>query len=579
MSSLKTVVKKNLSDFSYFYGYLGNKVIVSFVLNVLVAILDGFGIAMFLPLMNSLGNNEEIAGLGKLSFILTWMETLRIPMNLLGVLSIMLFFFVVKGFVKYGEGIYKTILQRQFITSLRLSHVELMSQLSYRSFVEADSGKIQNTVSGEVHRVLTAYTAYFQTIHGILVVMVYIVLAFTVDFQFTLLVVVGGLCTNFIYKVIYSKTKNYSVAFTRSNSEFQGLLIQHVASFKYLKASGLINQYKKRLVQKITDIEVYQKKIGELNAIINALREPLVVTVIFVVIVIEVEIFGGQLALIVLSLLFFYRALTHLMNLQNYWNTYMATYGSLENMKAFNQELMEGEEQRGELIFDDFKKNIEFKDVAIRFNGRMILRDLRFSINKFDNVAILGPSGSGKSTLMNMISGLIHPDEGQILLDGEKLTDFDICTFNSHIGYITQEPVIFDDTIFNNVTFWAEKTEENRRKFNQACRRALIDDFVIGLELREDTRLGNNGIMVSGGQRQRIAIARELYKDIAILLMDEATSSLDFEAESLIQKNIDFLKGSLTMIIATHRVKTIENCNKVLTLKNGRVTVQENEMV
>jgi subfamily B ATP-binding cassette protein MsbA len=434
-------------------------------------------------------------------------------------------------------------------------------------------------VTGEVHRVLTAYTAYFQTIHGVLVVMVYIVLAFTVDFQFTLLVVVGGLCTNFIYKVIYSKTKKYSVAFTESNSEFQGLLIQHVASFKYLKASGLINRYKRRLISKITDIEVYQKKIGELNAIINALREPLVVTVIFIVIVIEVEIFGGQLSLIVLSLLFFYRALTHLMNLQNYWNTYMATYGSLKNMKAFNQELLEGAERRGALVFEKFEKSIDFKNVTIQFNGRTILRDLSFSIKKFDNVAILGPSGSGKSTLMNMISGLIRPDEGEILLDGQRLSDFDISTFNSHIGYITQEPVIFDDTIFNNVTFWAEKTEENLRKFNQACRRALIDEFVFGLELQEDTRMGNNGIMVSGGQRQRIAIARELYKDIAILLMDEATSSLDFEAESLIQKNIEFLKGSLTMIIATHRVKTIENCNKVVSLKNGSVTVQEHALV
>lgn len=579
MKSLKRIINKNLSDFSYFYGYLGNKVFISFVLNILVAILDGFGIAMFLPLMNSLGSNEEIAGLGKLNFILTWMETLHIPMNLLGILSIMLFFFIVKGFVKYGEGIYKTILQRQFITSLRLSHVELLSQLSYRSFVEADSGKIQNTVSGEVYRVLTAYTAYFQTIHGVLVVLVYVFLAFTVDFQFTLLVVVGGLSTNLLYKIIYNKTKKYSVAFTQSNSEFQGLLIQNVASFKYLKASGLINRYKKRLIEKISDIEVNQKKIGELNAIINSLREPLVVMVIFLVIIIEVEIFGGQLSLIVLSLLFFYRALNHLMNLQNYWNTYMATYGSLENMKAFHKELLQGKERRGELVFSDFEKTIDFKNVAVRFNGKTILKDISFSINKFDNVAILGPSGSGKSTIMNMISGLIHPDDGEILLDGKRLNDFDIRTFNAHIGYITQEPVIFDDTIFNNVTFWAEKTEENILKFSQACRRAMIDEFVMGLELREDTRLGNNGIMVSGGQRQRIAIARELFKDVAILLMDEATSSLDFEAESLIQKNIEFLKGSLTMIIATHRVKTIENCNKVISLKNGRLTVQENVLI
>lgn len=576
MSSLKRILEKNISDFSYFYGYLGNKLIISFLLNILVAILDGFGIAMFLPLMKSFSSTQEMAGLGKLSFILTWMETLRIPMNLMGILSIMLFFFVVKGLVKYGEGIYKTLLQRQFITSLRLSHVELLTQVSYRSFVAVDSGKIQNTVSGEVYRVLTAYTAYFQTIHGVLVVLVYISLAFSVDFQFTLLVVVGGWCTNVIYKVIYRKTKKYSIAFTQSTSEFQGLLIQHVASFKYLKASGSINSYKKKLIEKISEIEVNQMKIGELNAIINALREPLVVFVIVLMILIEVELFGGELSLIVLSLLFFYRALTHLMNLQNYWNLYMASYGSLENMKAFNRELSRGEEKQGDLVFSGFQRSMDFKSVGIGFNGKTVFKDLTFSINKYDNVALLGPSGSGKSTLMNMISGLIPPDQGEILLDGKRLSEFDIRTFNSRIGYITQEPVIFDDTVYNNVTFWAEKSEENKRRFDEACRRALIEDFVLGLELREESRLGNNGMMVSGGQRQRIAIARELFKEIEILLMDEATSSLDAEAESLIQKNIESLKGSVTMIIATHRPTTVENCNKVISIKNGRVTVREN---
>lgn len=568
MTLLARYLKKYLNYFNYFYSFIGNKIFVSFFLNILVAILDGFGIAMFLPLLSSISNSQDISDLGKLSFIVIGMEAIGIPKNLFGILSIMLFFFILKGIVKYIEGIYKTILQRQFITNLRLSHIDFLSKLNYKAFIESDNGKIQNTITGEVYRVVTAYTAYFQTIQGALMVLVYIFLAFTVDFQFTLLVVAGGWSTSIIYKRIYNKTKKHSVDFTESSSDFQGLLIQYVASFKYLKASGMINKYKNKLVKKINEIEISQKKIGELNALINALREPLVVFVIFLVIIVEVEVFNGELSLIVLSLLFFYRALTYLMSLQNYWNTFMATFGSLENMKDFNQKLSFGKESTGDLIFNDVERRIEFKNVSVKFKEKTVLNNINFSINKNDIVALIGPSGSGKSTILNLLAGLIFPDEGQILLDGNSIKDFDINSFNSQIGYITQEPVIFDDTVFNNVTFWAEKNEENLKKFNSACRKALIDDFIISLEKKEDSRLGNNGVMISGGQRQRIAIAREFFKDIKILLMDEGTSSLDLDTEKLIQENIDSLKGRLTIILATHRESALNNCDRLFEIKN-----------
>jgi subfamily B ATP-binding cassette protein MsbA len=131
--------------------------------------------------------------------------------------------------------------------------------------------------------------------------------------------------------------------------------------------------------------------------------------------------------------------------------------------------------------------------------------------------------------------------------------------------------VIFSDTVFNNVTFWAEKNEENTKRFWEALERAHIADFIRELTESENSMLGSNGILVSGGQKQRISIARELYKDIDILIMDEATSALDSESEKIIQENIDSLKGRITLLIVAHRLATIKNVDKVVLLHKGQI--------
>jgi ABC-type multidrug transport system fused ATPase/permease subunit len=173
--------------------------------------------------------------------------------------------------------------------------------------------------------------------------------------------------------------------------------------------------------------------------------------------------------------------------------------------------------------------------------------------------------------LVNLIAGLMPPDKGKILIDGHEIQDLDIRTYQSRIGYISQEPVIFNESIFNNVTFWAVPSSANLQRFWEALEKAAILDFVKSLDGQENTLLGNNGINLSGGQRQRLSIARELYKEIDILVMDEATSALDSETEKAIQDNIDQLKGHYTVLIVAHRLSTIRNADEVILMSQGRI--------
>lgn len=569
MQIFKTNFFKN---FIYFYSYLGSKIFVSFALSFAVAIMDGLGLAMFLPLLEMVDGGESSAeGLGKLSFLVRWIKAFGFQMDLLSILGAMLVFFILKGFFKFVEGYYKILLQRYFIKKIRFSQLNLLTNMDYKAFVQSDSGEIQNTISGEVNKVLAAYNSYFFSLQGGVMIIVYMILAFTVNAQFTILVIIGGGITNLIYINIFKKTKAISIELTKSNHDFQGFLIQKVALFKYLKATGTIKKYSAKLQSKVIEIEVYLRQIGLLNSFINAIREPLVIVVVVGVILIEVKWLGGSLGLILLSLIFFYRALTYLMNLQNYWNAYLANYGSLSNMKDFLENLSQGQDGNGNFQFEGFKNKIVLSNVYFSYGDREVLQNINLEISKNETIALVGESGAGKTSLVNILTRLVSPNRGEISVDRISLQNLDKDSFQSRIGYVTQEAVIFDDTIFNNVSFWDEPTSNNLKRFWDALERASIVGFVKSLPDQENTRLGNNGIMISGGQKQRISIARELYKDIDFLMLDEATSALDSETELLIQEQIAQLKGTLTIFIIAHRLSTVKHADRIILLKKGKI--------
>lgn len=577
MKTLKAFIKKYFQYFSYFYSHLGNRVFVSLVLSLVVGVLDGFGLAMFLPLMQMVdgkAENTDIDQMGNLSFLIEGFQAVGIPLSLFSILITILFFFSFKGVMRFFLGYVKITYQQYFIRKLRITNADLLARFSYNDFIKADSGRIQNTFSGEVGRVDSAYRTYFMAMQSIVLVLVYIVLAFLSNPKFAFLVSIGGMSTNFLFKRLYAATKNHSKKLTTVMHSFQGLLIQKVTNFKYLKATSLIFRYVDKLKQSIDKIEEHQKKIGVLSATLQAIREPLIMLVVVLVIIIQVEFFGGALGLIILSLLFFYRALNSLMTMQNSWNTFLSVSGSLTNMSDFTKELKAGQESYGNVSFQSFKTEMKLENVGFEYEGISILRDINLNIRKNETIAIIGESGAGKTTLINILAGLIKPINGSVIIDGLKMRELDVRTFQQRIGYITQEPVIFNDTIFNNVTFWAEKDNNNLVKFKEAIKKAAIDEFIMDLELKEDTILGNNGINLSGGQRQRISIARELYKEVDFLMLDEATSALDTETEKAIQDNIEGLKGKYTIIMIAHRLSTIKNADRIILLKKGCVEIE-----
>jgi len=217
----------------------------------------------------------------------------------------------------------------------------------------------------------------------------------------------------------------------------------------------------------------------------------------------------------------------------------------------------------------EFKEKIELKNISFEYiKGKKVLENINLNINKGDKIAFIGESGSGKSTLVDLIIGLYKPISGNIIIDDIELNSENIRAYRSKVGYIPQSIYLFDGTVGENVAFGYEYDKE---KIIEVLKKANIYDF---LSTKEgiDTLVGDGGIQLSGGQKQRIGIARALYSNPEILVLDEATSSLDNETESKIMDEIYEVSGDKTLLIIAHRLSTVERCERKIKLNGGKIT-------
>ncbi|CAJ0913935.1 1048_t:CDS:2, partial [Entrophospora sp. SA101] len=225
----------------------------------------------------------------------------------------------------------------------------------------------------------------------------------------------------------------------------------------------------------------------------------------------------------------------------------------------------------------EFKGFIEFKNINFSYPSRpdvQVLKDFNLTIEPGQTVALVGSSGSGKSTIVSLIERFYDPLEGEILLDGINIKDINIKSLRTQIGMVGQEPVLFPETIKQNIIWGADPDDVKEPSLDEIieiCKRSNAHDFIDELPDKYNTLVGEKGSLISGGQKQRIAIARALIKDPPILLLDEATSALDTESEGLVQEALDKASTNRTTIVIAHRLSTIKNADKIVVMSKGEI--------
>ena len=227
------------------------------------------------------------------------------------------------------------------------------------------------------------------------------------------------------------------------------------------------------------------------------------------------------------------------------------------------------EEDDGTQKIEKLESKISFNDVSFAYETDKVLNKISFNIKKGEKIALIGPSGSGKSTIIDLLSKFYKVQTGEIQIDGKNINTYDTYSLRTMMGVVTQESIVFHDTITNNITFGNKNI--NMEKIINAAKIANAYEFINKLENKFDTIIGERGLKLSGGQRQRLCIARAIYKNPPILILDEATSSLDSESEKVVQNAIENVMENRTSIIIAHRLSTVINVDKIILIDEGKI--------
>jgi subfamily B ATP-binding cassette protein MsbA len=256
-----------------------------------------------------------------------------------------------------------------------------------------------------------------------------------------------------------------------------------------------------------------------------------------------------------------------------FYNNFQQALGASSELFKFMDTQDEVQEKASAVSLPPFSRKISFEDVSFCYDSegvvREVLHDIRLEVNAGEILALVGSSGAGKSTLVSLVPRFFDVSAGRILIDGHDVRDVTMQSLRSQIGVVTQETLLFNDTLRNNIAYGQPAVSQHQ--VEAAARAALAHDFIMDLPAGYETVIGEKGVRLSGGERQRIAIARALLKNAPILILDEATSALDSESEALVQSALQNLMAGRTVIVIAHRLSTVRRADRIVVLENGAI--------
>lgn len=564
--------------------YVGRRLYLIFALSLFAVLCDGLGIALLIPLLRvaqvgeaGMGGAGSGAGENGIEeFLFDLVSWLGIQDSISGILVFMAAIFVVKGGIKFSEQAYMSHLQARLMREIRGKLFDAYASMDYGAYSGKNTGHFVNLLNEQVQSFVLSFSKYAKFFVTLITSAAYFIFALTLSWQFAAMAVVAGAGILLLFRRLSRFVASLSRKAADESGRLNHLIVQTMQGFKYLTATAQIRPLRDAILESVDRLTAYFRKRGIALAFTDAAREPLAVATLVAIVAVQITVLEQPLAPIIVSVLLIYRGISHVVGLQSTWQATMGLIGSLEIVEREFDYLDRHREQGGTLSPPHLSRDITFDEVSFAYDEAKgnALDQVSLTIPARQTVALVGESGAGKSTLADMICLLLRPDRGDVRIDGISHEEVDLDTWRRQIGFVSQEAVIFDDTVANNICLWQgsfANDVEARARIERAARRASLYDFIMSLPGGFETRVGDRGVMLSGGQRQRLFIARELYKEPQLLILDEATSALDSESESVIKESIDELRGEMTVVIIAHRFASIRDVDLIYVLEDGHV--------
>lgn len=563
---------------SVYKRFIGRRIYLVFALTAAAAVTEGFGITLILPLIEAAdaGDGDIDSGSFAVRFLYSILNYLGISTSIVGILVFIGIIFIGKGIIKFVEGGYSSYLRAQLMREIKSKMFNAYREMDYYYYAHNNTGHFINVINGQINNFLRTFDTFTRFLKMIIISVSYLSIAFLIAWNFALMAIGIGIVLLFLFKALNKYVQELSRKTAHEESVLSTFLVQTIQSFKYLSSTNQMQHLKGGVMDSIKKLSHYMFRQGAASAFTEAIREPVSVIFLLFVIILQVMIFNSPIAPIFVALLLFHRGMQHMIGIQDDWQRTMEKIGSLEMVVDEFEKLDSNKEISGAVAAADLQKGLRLENVWFKYEDKQdhVLKDVSLEIPVNKMIAIVGESGAGKSTLIDLLTLLLRPVKGEVYIDDIHSSEIDVHTWRSQIGYVSQETVVFDDSIANNISLWKGDYKSDsgvRERIHEAAKRAYADEFISQMSDGFETIVGDRGVRLSGGQRQRLFIARELYKNPNLLILDEATSSLDTDSELFIQKSIDSLKGAMTVVIIAHRLSTIKNSDLIYVIEKGKI--------
>ena len=568
-------------------GYLGGSV----VLNILSAIFNVFSFSLLIPILQILFN------VGSQQYTFTpWhagMPFNEVTGNLYyyvsqyiaeygqsHVLLMLCLIFIGIVFIKvacyFGAAAVMVPIRTGVIRDLRMELYRKILSLPLGFFSEERKGDIIARISGDVQEVETSITSTIEMlIKNPILIIIYLFVLFRMSWQLTLFVIVFAPLMIFIISFTGRKLKADSAEAQKYWSDTMSQVEETLGGLRIVKAFRAERRMAGRFGKVTDDMRRKNTQVAVRQASAHPVSEFLGSAMIAIVLWFGGTLILGDKAVIDAPSFMAYMAILYSI-IQPIKDLSKAAYGipkglaSMERIDAILRAENPIREPENPRELDGFRESIRFEGVSFSYDGgHEVLSGIDLEIPKGKTVAIVGASGAGKSTLVDLIPRFYDPSQGRITIDGTDIRDVRLQDLRALMGNVNQDPILFNDTVFANIAFG--KQDATQEEVEAAARIAGAHEFIIEKEEGYQTNIGDRGVKLSGGQRQRISIARAILKNPPILILDEATASLDTESERSVQEALEKLMQHRTTIAIAHRLSTIRGADEIIVLHEGRI--------
>ncbi len=499
------------------------------------------------------------------------------PLETLKTLCIIIFItFFLKNVFFYLKGILLGYIQLRLITDLRNKLYSHLHRLSFSFFDRKRSGEISSIILNDVEVMRRSFAVSFnKLLVEPINILTFVVILFIISWQLTLLAIVILPVTGFIITKIGQSIRRKSIRTSRQIAGIMSILSETLYGIRVVKAFAMEKFEKNRFFHETHKYFRLLFRRTKLRTVSPPVNETFGVLIgVFLLYYGGAQVLSGtgiESEDFIRFVIMLFAIMQPIKSLNNVNVDIQQGIASATRVFSILDEEPDIIEKQNAIKLTGFKDKIEYEHVSFHYDTSEdnILSDVNFEIKKGEVVAIVGHSGAGKSTLVDLLPRFYDLKGGSIKIDGIDIRDVTFESLRSLMGVVTQETILFNDTIFNNIAYGMEDADPERVKAAANAANAL--EFINDFPEKFQTKIGEKGTRLSGGQRQRLAIARALLKNPPILILDEATSSLDSESEQKVQMAIDRLMKDRTVLVIAHRLTTIQNADKIVVLENGEI--------